>query len=180
MAEPVNRTILLFDIERFSRRDDVEQAVLRRTLDNVAEDTLTAAGVERTQQYREDRGDGLIVLVSGDVSKAALLRALLTTAPDALHGYNRFAATSTQMRLRIVLAAGEVAFDRQRDTVGGLVGMTSTRRSGCSTPPCCGRPCGSGGTRTACCACPHPSTRAWSGTGTRECATRTSTGCPWW
>ncbi|WP_435125172.1 hypothetical protein [Actinacidiphila sp. bgisy144] len=122
MTEPVNRTILLFDIERFSRRDDVEQAFLRRGLDTVVEDSLAAAGVERTQQYREDRGDGLIILISGDVSKARLLRALLTTTPDALHAYNRFAASSTQMRLRVVLAAGEVAHDPQGSTVGGLVG----------------------------------------------------------
>jgi hypothetical protein len=122
MTEPVNRTILLFDIERFSRRDDVEQAFLRRTLGSVVEDTLTAAGVERTQQYREDRGDGLIILISGDVSKAALLRALLTATPDSLRGYNRFAASSTRMRLRVVLSAGEVAYDAQGDTVGGLVG----------------------------------------------------------
>ncbi|MEW1861545.1 hypothetical protein AB0399_14390 [Streptomyces sp. NPDC088194] len=122
MTEPVNRTILLFDIERFSRRDDMEQAFLRRGLDSVVADSLAAAGVERTQQYREDRGDGLIILISGDVSKARLLRALLKETPDALRAYNRFAASSTQMRLRIVLASGEVAHDPQGSTVGGLVG----------------------------------------------------------
>jgi hypothetical protein len=122
MTEPVNRTILLFDIERFSRRDDVEQAVLRRALHTVAEDTLAEAEVAGAQQYREDRGDGLIILISGDVSKAALLRALLTAAPDTLRAYNRFAASSTQMRLRIVLAAGEVAHDPRDGTVGGMIG----------------------------------------------------------
>ncbi|MCT2591430.1 hypothetical protein LHJ74_16210 [Streptomyces sp. N2-109] len=121
-TEPVNRTILLLDIEDFSRRDDVAQACLRRELHNVVEDTLAEAGVERTMQYREDRGDGLIVLVSAEVPKTALLRALLTTTPDALHQYNRLASSSAQMRLRMVLAAGEVAFDPKHGTVGGLVG----------------------------------------------------------
>lgn len=122
LTEPVNRTILLFDIERFSKRDDVEQAFLRRGLHNVVEDTLAGAGVERNQQYREDRGDGLIILISADIPKAALLRALLTTAPDALRDYNRLAASSAQMRLRTVVASGEVARDPRGDTVGGLVG----------------------------------------------------------
>ncbi|SCD59751.1 hypothetical protein GA0115240_11607, partial [Streptomyces sp. DvalAA-14] len=122
MTEPVNRTILLLDIERFSKRDDVEQAFLRRALASVAEDTLAAAGVEGPQQYREDRGDALIILIGAEVAKAALLRALLTTTPDTLREYNRFAASSTQMRLRIVLAAGEVAHDPRAGTVGGLVG----------------------------------------------------------
>jgi hypothetical protein len=122
MTEPVNRTILLLDIERFSRRDDVEQAFLRRALGSVAEDTLGEAGVEGPQQYREDRGDALIILISPDVSKATLLRALLTTTPETLRAYNRFAASSTQMRLRIVLAAGEVALDPREGTIGGIVG----------------------------------------------------------
>ncbi|MFI9742099.1 hypothetical protein [Streptomyces sp. NPDC052494] len=122
MREPVNRTILLFDIERFSRRDDVVQAVLRRTFHKIVDQTLEAAGVEATQQYREDRGDGLIVLLSGDVAKTVLLRSLLTTTPELLHEHNLLASESAQMRLRIVLAAGEVAHDPHAGTTGGLVG----------------------------------------------------------
>ncbi|GHH91425.1 hypothetical protein [Streptomyces capillispiralis] len=122
MREPVNRTILLFDIERFSRRDDVVQAVLRRSLNKIVDETLEAAGVEATQQYREDRGDGLIVLLSGDVAKTVLLRTLVTTTPELLHEHNLLASDSAQMRLRIVLAVGEVAHDPHAGTTGGLVG----------------------------------------------------------
>lgn len=122
LTEPVNRTILLLDIEDFSQRDNVAQAYLRRALHNVVEDTLADAGVERNMQYREDRGDGLIVLVSADIPKTALLRALITATPDALCQYNRLASSSAEMRLRMVLAAGEVAFDPKHGTVGGLVG----------------------------------------------------------
>ncbi|MFB7423705.1 hypothetical protein ACFC0K_10540 [Streptomyces hydrogenans] len=122
MREPVNRTILLLDIEKFSRRDDVVQAVLRRRLNAIVDQTLEAAGVEPSQQYREDRGDGLIVLLSGDVAKTALLRSLLTTAPDLLHEHNLLASESAQMRLRTVLAAGEVAHDPHAGTTGGIVG----------------------------------------------------------
>ncbi|GGW56531.1 hypothetical protein [Streptomyces griseoloalbus] len=122
MREPVNRTILLLDIERFSRRDDVVQAVLRRTLNKIVDETLEAAGVEATQQYREDRGDGLIVLLSGDVAKTVLLRTLVTTTPELLHEHNLLASDSAQMRLRIVLAVGEVAHDPHAGTTGGLVG----------------------------------------------------------
>lgn len=137
LTEPVNRTILLLDIEDFSRRGDVVQACLRRELHNVVEDTLAEAGVERNMQYREDRGDGLIVLVSADIPKTVLLRALLTTTPDALCQYNRLASSSAQMRLRMVLAAGEVAFDPKQGTVGGLVGHDlnqSCRAARCRRP----------------------------------------------
>ncbi|MGW2328068.1 hypothetical protein ACWC5C_20130 [Streptomyces sp. NPDC001700] len=122
LTEPVNRTILLLDIENFSRRDDVEQTFLRRSLHSLVEDALAAAGVEPNMQYREDRGDGLIILVSAEVPKTALLRSLLVTVPDSLSAYNRLASSSAQMRLRMVLASGEVALDPYRGTVGGLVG----------------------------------------------------------
>ncbi|MEU6083062.1 hypothetical protein [Streptomyces sp. NPDC047108] len=122
LTEPVNRSILLLDIENYSRRDDVEQAFLRRSLHSLVEDTLASAGVEPNMQYREDRGDGLIILVSAEVPKTALLRSLLVTAPDSLRAYNRMASSSAQMRLRMVLASGEVALDAYHGTVGGLVG----------------------------------------------------------
>ncbi|WP_329568883.1 hypothetical protein [Kitasatospora sp. NBC_01266] len=122
MREPVNRTILLLDIAGSSGRDDVVKAVLRRSLNAVVNQTVLAAGAEATQQYREDRGDGLIVLLDGNVAKTAVLRALLTTTPELLHEHNRLASAGSQMRLRIVLAAGEVTYDPHDGTVGGLVG----------------------------------------------------------
>jgi hypothetical protein len=122
MPEPVNRTMLLFDIEGASQRDDVVQTVLRRSLNTVVDETLAAAGAEDAQQYCEDRGDGVIVLISGDIAKTAVLRALLTTTPDLLREHNRLASAGAQMRLRVVLAAGEVAFDPHDGKEGGLVG----------------------------------------------------------
>jgi hypothetical protein len=118
MAEPVNRTILLMDVEGFGSRDDVEQTVVRRMLYSVLQDTLTAAGVEPTMHRTEDRGDAVFVLVSPSVPKPRLLRALLTETPMRLHASNRLAGAGTQVRLRTVLAAGEVALDEYGGAVG--------------------------------------------------------------
>lgn len=54
MNNPVNRTILLLDIERYSDRDDVEQAYLRRMLYNIADQTLDAAGIGSGLRQRAD------------------------------------------------------------------------------------------------------------------------------
>ena len=40
MTDPVSRTILLLDIERYSDRDDVEQAYLRRMLYDITDRVL--------------------------------------------------------------------------------------------------------------------------------------------
>ncbi|MDX3226516.1 hypothetical protein [Streptomyces sp. ME19-01-6] len=118
MTDPVSRTILLFDIERYSDRDDVEQAYLRRMLYDVADRTLDAAGIDETQRQRADRGDSVMELIESGASVTALLRALLNETPVQLRAINRMAAKSAQIRLRAVVATGFVAIDGQ----GGWVG----------------------------------------------------------
>ncbi|MBK3642409.1 hypothetical protein [Streptomyces sp. MBT33] len=118
MTDPVYRTILLFDIEQFGRRDNVEQAYLRRMLYDVVDDTLLHAGVDETSRLRADRGDSVMELIDTQISVPALAKALLTETPALLHAKNRLIAESTRMRLRIVLSAGYVAVDE----LGGWVG----------------------------------------------------------
>ncbi|MBK6014911.1 hypothetical protein [Streptomyces sp. MBT53] len=118
MTDPVYRTILLFDIEQFGKRDNVEQAYLRRVLYDVVDDTLRAADVDETSRLRADRGDSVMELIDTQVSVPTLTKTLLTETPALLHSKNRLIADSTRMRLRIVLAAGYVAVDE----LGGWVG----------------------------------------------------------
>ncbi|MFB7332548.1 hypothetical protein ACFC00_12950 [Streptomyces adustus] len=118
MTDPVNRTILLLDIERFSHRDDVEQAYLRRMLYDIADRTLESAGIDETRRLRADRGDSVMELIDAGAPVTALLRALLTEVPAQLRTVNRMASSSAQIRLRGVLATGYVAVDRHDGWVG--------------------------------------------------------------
>ncbi|XMA38238.1 hypothetical protein O1157_20920 [Streptomyces albogriseolus] len=118
MTDPVSRTILLLDIERFSDRDDVEQAYLRRMLYDVTDRALEAAGIDETLRTRADRGDSVMELIDANAPVTALLRVLLTEVPMQLRAVNRMASRSAQMRLRGVLAGGYVAVDRLDGWVG--------------------------------------------------------------
>ncbi|MFF2075658.1 hypothetical protein ACFVXG_13005 [Kitasatospora sp. NPDC058162] len=122
MTDPVNHTILLLDIEQFGRRDDVEQAFMRRMLYSVLHETLRSAGVEPAEQRLEDRGDSVMALISATVPKTGLLHALINETPTLLHANNRLAADSARVRLRIVLASGEVAVQELGGALGGAVG----------------------------------------------------------
>ncbi|WP_406104657.1 hypothetical protein OG698_21055 [Streptomyces sp. NBC_01003] len=133
-TEPVSRTILLFDIERFSDRDDVEQACLRRMLYAIADRTLEAAGIDETLRMRADRGDSVMELIEACASVTGLLRALLTEVPAQLRAVNRMASRSAQIRLRGVVATGFVAVD----PLDGWSAPTSTTPAGSSTHRCCG------------------------------------------
>lgn len=118
MTDPVSRTILLLDIEKYSNRDDVEQAYLRRMLYGIADRVLESAGIDATLRRRADRGDSVMELIDAGASTTALLRALLTEAPVELRSVNRMASTSAQIRLRAVLATGYVAIDELDGWVG--------------------------------------------------------------
>ncbi|MYT27912.1 MULTISPECIES: hypothetical protein [unclassified Streptomyces] len=113
MTEPVHKSLVLFDVEGFGRRSGAEQAMIRRMLYSVVHDTLRAAQVEPTEYRTEDRGDAVLVIVGGAVPKPQLLRAALTETPTQLLHANRLASAGTQVRLRVVLHAGEVAQDAQ-------------------------------------------------------------------
>lgn len=118
MSGPVNSTILLLDIEKFSHRDDVEQAYLRRMLFELTDRALLAAGIEMTLRQRADRGDSVMELIDSNASSTTLLRTLLGFVPAELRALNRTASSSAQMRLRGVVASGYVAVDGE----GGWVG----------------------------------------------------------
>lgn len=118
MSDPVSRTILLLDIERYSDRDDVEQAYLRRMLYDITDRTLESAGIHETMRLRSDRGDSVMELVDAGAPVTALLRALLQDMPMRLRAVNRMASGSAQIRLRAVLATGYVAVDELNGWVG--------------------------------------------------------------
>ncbi|MFF9347995.1 hypothetical protein [Streptomyces sp. NPDC014734] len=118
MNDPVNSTILLLDIEKYSDRDDVEQAYLRRMLYDLVDRALLAAGIDETRRRRADRGDSVMELIDANCSVIALLRALLTEVPAQLRSRNRRAAASARMRLRGVVASGYVAVDGLDGWVG--------------------------------------------------------------
>ena len=118
MTDPVSRTILLLDIERFSDRDDVEQAYLRRMLYDITDRALESAGIDETRRLRADRGDSVMELIDANAPVTALLRALLVDVPAQLRVVNRMASSSAQIRLRGVVATGYVAVDEHDGWVG--------------------------------------------------------------
>ncbi|WP_405711842.1 hypothetical protein OG264_23120 [Streptomyces xanthophaeus] len=117
-TQPLPRTLLLIDTERFSDRDDVQQAYLRRMLFGIVDRVLLAAGIDQTLRLRADRGDAVMELIDPAVPLTTLLRALLIDVPAELRSVNRMAASSAQIRLRAVLATGYVAVDEYDGWVG--------------------------------------------------------------
>jgi class 3 adenylate cyclase len=115
---PRHRTIFAVDIERSTSRPDPVKAELRRTLYELSDQALRAAGINR--RHRDpftDRGDGLLALIHpvDQASKPVLLNRAVPTLSRLLSEYNaslpRIGNPHRQLRVRAVLHAGEVHYD---------------------------------------------------------------------
>ena len=122
LDEPTHRGILGVDIERFNRPEwtDPIRADLRTRLHDLVDRALAGAGITAAQTDRLDAGDGLLLLVAGQVSTARLLDPLAAGLASGLAEENRQVAWSARMRLRVVVHAGEVLADAHGHTGASL------------------------------------------------------------
>ena len=127
LYKAVHRTILVFDIEQSNHplRTNHDRVVIREAMY-----TAVRAALRRLKYYHEDRGDGVLVLVPPEVPKGRLVGNLLTRLEAALLTHNAAMerqdatrAAASQVRLRVALHAGEVAFD-SHGVVGAAVDHT--------------------------------------------------------
>ena len=113
--QPVHRNILAVDIEGFGRqeRDDPDRIDMREALFAVLAEGLELAGIDRGHWEQSDLGDGILVLISPEVSKVRLIDPLIGELTLALQRYNDTAGPAARMRLRAVVHAGEVVRHKQ-------------------------------------------------------------------
>jgi hypothetical protein len=125
-VHPEHRSLLVVDIEGFSRPERLNpiQLWLRRQLRRMLTDGLAEIGAVGECEF-EDRGDGFLVSIGSAVPKNLLIDPLIPTLARRLTGYNRAAAKAEQMRLRVVLHAGEVLRDPQPNV--GHAAILATR-----------------------------------------------------
>ena len=112
---PVHRTIVAFDVEGSTKRNNPAKGELRRNLYELVERALLAAGIGTKHLERlTDRGDGVLILIRphDDVPKTVVLSRLIPMLTALLIEHNASVARpESQLRLRAVVHAGEVHED---------------------------------------------------------------------
>src|SRR6266496_1302660 len=116
MASPqpaVHRTILVVDVEGFGdrRRTNLHRVAVRDGMYRALRRAFGDAGVPWADCHHEDRGDGVFVLIPGDMPKGPLLESLPVALVRALREHNRMRCAEERIRLRMALHAGEVNCD---------------------------------------------------------------------
>jgi hypothetical protein len=114
VSDSLHRSILLVDIEGYSqpRRTNLVRARLRDTLYLLLDEAIGHLDMAAGQYETKDQGDGVLLLFHPDVPKNRLLHPLISELVRGLVTYNATAPQREQMRLRVVLHAGELLSDQ--------------------------------------------------------------------
>jgi len=115
---PHHRAIVALDIEHSTSRPDPVKAELRNKTYEMFDAALCSAGIHK--RYRDrftDRGDGLLALIHpvDQAPKVLLLNRAIPAFNQLLTDHNaslpRPSRTQRQLRVRVVVHAGEVHYD---------------------------------------------------------------------
>jgi hypothetical protein len=121
----VHRAIVVVDVEGFGdrRRTNAHQVAVRDGLYRVMREAFGRAGISWGDCGREDRGDGVLVLVPAEVPKGLLAESLPSALAAGLRAHNGGRPGPEQIRLRVALHAGEVRYD-EHGVTGASVNLT--------------------------------------------------------
>jgi class 3 adenylate cyclase len=115
---PRYRTIVALDIERSTSRPDPVKAELRNKTYELFDAALCSAGIHKRHRDRFiDRGDGILALIHpvDQAPKALLLNRAIPALSRLLADHNtslpRSSRPQRQLRVRVVMHAGEVHYD---------------------------------------------------------------------
>ena len=110
---PVHRTILVVDVQGFGdrRRTNPHQLAVRAGLYQALKQAFRAAAIPWEGCQPEDRGDGVLFLAPAEVPKSGFAEVLPEALAEALRAHNDAHRAEEQIRLRMVLHAGEVSYD---------------------------------------------------------------------
>jgi hypothetical protein len=106
------RAIVALDIESSTSRPDPVKAELRVILYELFESALRSAGIDRRHRDQfYDRGDGLLALIHSVERAGEVLLIVIPVLTRLLSDYNASLPRQRQLRVRVVVHAGEVRYD---------------------------------------------------------------------
>jgi hypothetical protein len=110
--------MLAVDIERSSGRGNVALVKIRDALFAALREAFQQSGIDWDACLRHDTGDGARVILPAGVEKSLLIHPLLHELTIRLRAHNRTAGSSTQIRVRIAVHAGDVILGRDDEVTG--------------------------------------------------------------
>ncbi|NEA24573.1 hypothetical protein [Actinomadura bangladeshensis] len=110
-----NCTIVFTDIAGFGLRDrdDNDRSEMRRLLYAALQESFDESGVPWDACYREDRGDGALIIVPPQVPTAAVIDPMLALLRARLRRHNHRSSATVRIQLRVAMDVGPVTPDQE-------------------------------------------------------------------
>jgi hypothetical protein len=99
--------LVVCDVEDWSSRPAVAQQHIQVALSALMDRALVRIGINRSETSRALRGDGMIIVLPGSTDKSLVTTKLVDALREGLIEYTTRAGDDEQIRLRLVLHAGD-------------------------------------------------------------------------
>lgn len=111
----LNCSIVLADIAGFGchQRNDKDRQALRTAMYTMLRQAFESSGISWDACYREDRGDGALVIVPPGTPTSLLIDPMSAALATALANHNDRSMPAQRMQLRIALHVGPVVSDQE-------------------------------------------------------------------
>jgi CRP-like cAMP-binding protein len=118
-----NGSILLFDIAAFGAhtRTEDDRRVVRRVMYAAVRGSCERAGVPWSECHREDRGDGILLVLPPTTPTGLVVDPMLTYLAAELRTHNRRAGDGVRLQLRMALHVGPVRSDEDGVTGDAII-----------------------------------------------------------
>lgn len=103
--------VIVVDVVDFSARTDQDRKAIRRDMYRIVRSAFATSGISPENYYSEDRGDGILIVISPHVPTKHIVHRLLALIVEALSRHNAGADDGTPFKLRVALHAGPVESD---------------------------------------------------------------------
>ena len=121
-SRAVHRTVVAVDVEGFGARNRTNrnQVAVRNGLYRVMQEAFDEADISWASHDHEDRGDGMLILVSPEVPESLFVETLPPALINALHRHNSGHLDAERIRLRMALHSGQVHYDTHGATAASI------------------------------------------------------------
>ncbi len=109
----LHRDLVAFDIAGFGKpeRDELVQLYVRDALYRIVPHAFDSSGIGWRSCHHEDRGDGMLIVISPHVPTAALIDPLVDLLRAGIRSHNRLSCPSAAIGLRMAVHGGHVHYD---------------------------------------------------------------------
>jgi hypothetical protein len=121
MRHPERRLLISVDMERYSRRSNVQQYEAQRHFRELLHEAADAVGLDRVAWMTQQAGDGELAIVPRDVSESRVIGRFVPELNRRLRHHNSSRLPAARIRLRVAVHQGLVHLDGANGFPGNAV-----------------------------------------------------------